>query len=414
MRRSHAAILGVLAAAVLGVVPSPVSAQSASATLQVLPSLRGTVGLDPAGVATDGTGTAVTECGASTANLGCAVSYPLGTVVTLTPHPAADAGAFVTWSEPDCESPDACAVTVDEPETTATVTYTTQSLLVSDIGGEGTITDVSGTLGIDCPGTCSADVAYGTPVVLQAQPTGTGVATWLRGCDEGPHTGPTCTATVTTDPWPVLVAFDDTLDPGVPPRVESTFQIRRSGDGVVRGGGLACGGSCSARYAFGTKLTLTADPDAGAAFDHWSGACGSHAACTVPVGPITAVRAIFVPLARAADDAPSPSQPPDASPPTPPPSAPAVVRSLSVRAGGRGSHRRVRVAFVLDRRAAVRAVLARGARTVATRATTLGAGRHTLTIRVPRHARAGVYRLRIRATGGGAVTTLTRTLRLRS
>jgi hypothetical protein len=58
--------------------------------------------------------------------------------------------------------------------------------------------------------------------------------------------------------------------------------------------GINCGSSCSAWYAAGTKVTLTATPSAGAAFNGWSGACSGVGACVVTMSQAQAVTANFV------------------------------------------------------------------------------------------------------------------------
>jgi uncharacterized repeat protein (TIGR02543 family) len=51
-----------------------------------------------------------------------------------------------------------------------------------------------------------------------------------------------------------------------------TLTVSKSGSGTVSGSGISCGSTCSASYASGTTVTLTATPDAGATFTGWSGA----------------------------------------------------------------------------------------------------------------------------------------------
>ncbi len=61
-----------------------------------------------------------------------------------------------------------------------------------------------------------------------------------------------------------------------------------AGSGTVTSSpaGIDCGTSCSASYAVGTEVTLTAQPDAGSTFENWEGdcsSCGSDATCMVLV-----------------------------------------------------------------------------------------------------------------------------------
>jgi uncharacterized repeat protein (TIGR02543 family) len=56
--------------------------------------------------------------------------------------------------------------------------------------------------------------------------------------------------------------------------------VTASPDGVDNA--LTCGSTCSAKYASGTAVTLTATPAAGKSFVGWSGACtGTAPLCTV-------------------------------------------------------------------------------------------------------------------------------------
>ncbi len=58
--------------------------------------------------------------------------------------------------------------------------------------------------------------------------------------------------------------------------------------------GIRCGRACSATYASGTLVTLTAQPKKGSAFLGWQGACaGSQPTCTVTMIDTRAVRAVF-------------------------------------------------------------------------------------------------------------------------
>ena len=79
----------------------------------------------------------------------------------------------------------------------------------------------------------------------------------------------------------------------------ATLTVAR--DGAAAGtvsssaGGIDCGGACSASFAVGTQVTLTATPGTGAAFTGWSGGgcSGAAATCTVTVGADTTVTATF-------------------------------------------------------------------------------------------------------------------------
>jgi hypothetical protein len=78
---------------------------------------------------------------------------------------------------------------------------------------------------------------------------------------------------------------------------ETTLTVQKSGPGTVTAstGSINCGATCSSRIDVGTSLTLTATPDDGYAFDHWT-SCPSASANTCAItlhGPLTVV-ATFV------------------------------------------------------------------------------------------------------------------------
>ena len=75
-----------------------------------------------------------------------------------------------------------------------------------------------------------------------------------------------------------------------------TLTVSKSGSGSVASSpsGINCGSSCSASYASGTSVTLTASAATGYSFAGWSGACsGSNASCTVSMTQARSVSATF-------------------------------------------------------------------------------------------------------------------------
>lgn len=85
-----------------------------------------------------------------------------------------------------------------------------------------------------------------------------------------------------------------------------------SGDGSVssRPAGISCPKRCTLHVKKGSKVTLTASPNSGAEFSHWSKPCGATFTCTVKMAAARKVRAYF-------KAEPSPPPPP----PPPPPAA---------------------------------------------------------------------------------------------
>jgi subtilisin family serine protease len=75
-----------------------------------------------------------------------------------------------------------------------------------------------------------------------------------------------------------------------------TVAIRGSAGGTVSSApaGIGCGSGCSANFATGTMVTLTAMPGGQASFKSWSGACGGTArTCTVAMSTARSVTATF-------------------------------------------------------------------------------------------------------------------------
>ena len=77
----------------------------------------------------------------------------------------------------------------------------------------------------------------------------------------------------------------------------ATLTVFKSGTGTVtsNSGGINCGATCSASYASGASVTLTASPAAGWLFSGWTaGPCaGSNPICTVTMNSSQSVTALF-------------------------------------------------------------------------------------------------------------------------
>ena len=69
-----------------------------------------------------------------------------------------------------------------------------------------------------------------------------------------------------------------------------------AGSVVSSPAGIDCGIACSAAFADGTKVTLSATPASGWRFETWSGACGGPGACVTQVAADMTVWATFVKL----------------------------------------------------------------------------------------------------------------------
>jgi hypothetical protein len=178
-------------------------------------------------------------------------------------------------------------------------------LFVQSGGGNGNGTVTSAPSGINCTisgssigGTCSANFDAGTGVTLTAIPAaGTGFTTWNGGC-----TGSSPTCSFALDASADVTAQFDLL---VPQALTVT-----SGNGGASGvvtstpGGISCtinggaaSGDCTADFAGGSTVTLTAAGTGASAFNGWGGACaaGTGPSCLLVMTQARSASAIFSP-----------------------------------------------------------------------------------------------------------------------
>ena len=82
--------------------------------------------------------------------------------------------------------------------------------------------------------------------------------------------------------------------------VALTVTSAGSGSGTVTSNpsGINCPGTCTAKFASGTQVTLTATPGTSFTFDGWSGACTGTAGCTVTLTTAETATATFVATAQ--------------------------------------------------------------------------------------------------------------------
>jgi Bacterial Ig-like domain (group 3)/Lamin Tail Domain/Divergent InlB B-repeat domain len=229
----------------------------------------GTVTSSPAGI----------NCGAT-----CSANYASATAVTLTAN--ANAGStFTSWTGCDSTSGNTCNVSMNSNRTvTATFTSAQRTLTVNRTGtGTGTVT--SSPAGINCGATCSATYNDGTPVTLTAAADVNSTFAGWTGCDS--TSGNTCNVTLGAD-RAVTATFNTT---------QRVLSVSRTGTGTgtvtSSPAGISCGATCSANYTDGAVVTLTASPDATAAFAGWSGDCTGTGPCTVTMNANKSVTATF-------------------------------------------------------------------------------------------------------------------------
>jgi hypothetical protein len=249
-----------------------------------VPSGGGTFALS---VTRAGTGSGTVTSSPTGVNCGstCSASFSSGTSVTLTAA-AASGSTFSGWSGA-CSGTSTCTVSMTAARSvTATFTSNTSTfaLTVSKAGtGSGTVTSNTG--GINCGSTCSANIASGASVTLTAAASsGSSFAGWSGACS---GTG-TCTVSMTAA-RAVTATFNGS----------SSFALAvtraGTGSGTVTSSptGINCGSSCTANFANGTSVALSATAASGSTFAGWSGACSGTGGCTLSMTVARNVTATF-------------------------------------------------------------------------------------------------------------------------
>lgn len=356
-------------------------------TLVLVPNGRGSIDVSPPGLNL-ATGTPLARCDEDRADDdggACRLAYAPGTQVGVTAQP--DQGStFAGFSDFRCTL--GCQLVVGEGEQTLTASFSPLLLRIR-ASGEGRI--VSEPAGIDCRPSdddgCSAAFPFRGPVTLTATGDGGEPVEWIFGCtpDGGNVRAARCATEVVSDPTWVVVRFGDANVPGIPSRVTVELTVTASGGGRVRGAKIDCGARCEAAYSFGDREELRAEPGAAVRFQRWEGGCGTNPRCEFPVGPITAVQAVFAPLRLSA-------------------------RLVRTTVAGR----RVLVRVSVGRPARVTLRLeTRAGRRLASAARSLARGQTTARLNVPRRVRPGRYRLVVRLQAGREQARFARFVRIR-
>jgi hypothetical protein len=239
----------------------------ATLTLTKAGSGGGTITSSPTGI----------SCGST-----CSASYGSGTSVTLTAVPAA--GSFFAGWSGACTGTGSCVVTMSSAlSVTATFTVQSFSLNLTKAGtGSGSVT--SSPAGINCGPSCSANFNNGASVTLTpAAAAGSTFAGWSGAC-----TGTGACVVTMTAAKSVTATFNT-----------QTFALTTTKSGTGGGtiasspAGINCGATCSASYATGTSVTVTATASPGSTFAGWSGACTGTGACVVTLDAAKSVNAAF-------------------------------------------------------------------------------------------------------------------------
>ena len=79
----------------------------------------------------------------------------------------------------------------------------------------------------------------------------------------------------------------------MPPPVSLSVSETGSGSVTSNDGAISCPATCSANYANGTQVTLTATPSGGYGFSGWGGACSGTGSCMVTMTAAESVSATF-------------------------------------------------------------------------------------------------------------------------
>jgi hypothetical protein len=168
----------------------------------------------------------------------------------------------------------------------------TNNLTVTDMGtGIGTVTTTPS--GISCPSSCLASFPDNSNVTLTATAAdGSTFAGFSSNCVPViPQTNPpTCVVPIGTADVTVTATFN--TGSGL------TLAVTKAGTGsgtvTSSPAGISCGSTCSANFASGTQVTLTANPDDGSTFAGWSGGgCSGTGTCVVTVSAAVTVTATF-------------------------------------------------------------------------------------------------------------------------
>ena len=232
-----------------------------------------------------GTGTVTSaptgiDCGAT-----CSANFDSGTQVTLTATPATGS-TFTGWDAP-CSGTGTCVLVASKAiSVNANFALSTTNFALTVVkAGSGTGTVSSAPAGINCGATCSANFASGTQVTLTATPaTGSTFSGWGAPCS---GTG-TCVVTLTA-----ATSVSATFAPT--PNLTLTVNKNGQGTGTVTSApaGINCGATCSANFASGTQVTLTAAPATGSTFTGWGAPCSGTGTCVVTLTAATSVTATF-------------------------------------------------------------------------------------------------------------------------
>jgi hypothetical protein len=168
--------------------------------------------------------------------------------------------------------------------------------LTTTVTGNGSI--ASSPAGISCPGTCAFNFPTATAVTLTPTAnSGSTFAGWTGACS---GTG-ACSVTMNSD-HTVGATFGAAFLLNVGEAGTGTGTVV---DNVTPTPLINCQPNCTANYASGTVVTLTATPGPNSTFAEWSGACSGTGSCVVTMSQAQSVTGTFNLTAAAAASCPA-------------------------------------------------------------------------------------------------------------
>jgi hypothetical protein len=81
----------------------------------------------------------------------------------------------------------------------------------------------------------------------------------------------------------------------VPDPTPAVLTVLKYGSGRVLGPGIDCGSACVAKFAYGSRVSLVAQPEIGWFLSSWSGACTGTGSCALTMSDSASVTATFSP-----------------------------------------------------------------------------------------------------------------------